>query len=176
MRRNRLTCAVAAASTLLAVGLSPAAALAGSLLSGYGGPGQGNQAILGSALLNGPAGKGGSGGGGSSGASGASARGGSTGAGPRPIVLSAGGAAGEALPRPVRGQRHPGGAGRHASASGSQPYTRTSRASEVYAAHDGAGGSPTLGISGADLLYILLALGTLVLTGVLTRRLARQPT
>ena len=34
--------------------LCPAAALAGSLLSGYGGPGQGNQAILGSALLGGP--------------------------------------------------------------------------------------------------------------------------
>jgi hypothetical protein len=36
-------------------------ALASPLLSGYGGPGQGSQAILGSALLNGPRGGGGSG-------------------------------------------------------------------------------------------------------------------
>src|SRR3977135_3916585 len=34
--------------------LIPAVAAASSLLSGYGGPGQGNQAIPGSALLNGP--------------------------------------------------------------------------------------------------------------------------
>jgi hypothetical protein len=39
----------------------PAAAVASSLLSGYGGPGQGNQAILGAALVNGPRGGGGSG-------------------------------------------------------------------------------------------------------------------
>jgi hypothetical protein len=41
----------------LALGVTPAAhATSGSLLSGYGGPGQGSQAILGSALLNGPSG------------------------------------------------------------------------------------------------------------------------
>ena len=47
---------------LAAASWLPAVAHANPLLSGYGGPGQGNQAILGATLLNG------SGGGGSSGA------------------------------------------------------------------------------------------------------------
>src|SRR2546421_57056 len=47
---------------LAAAACMPVAAHANPLLSGYGGPGQGNQAILGATLLNG------SGGGGSSGA------------------------------------------------------------------------------------------------------------
>ncbi len=55
-------------TTILAVAVSaalPAGAQAGSLLSGYGGPGQGSQAVLGSTLINGPGG--GSGGGAGSG-------------------------------------------------------------------------------------------------------------
>ena len=51
------------------VAVAPAAASANSLLSGYGGPGAGNQAILGSALIGGG---GSAGGGGSSGSSGSS--------------------------------------------------------------------------------------------------------
>jgi hypothetical protein len=35
--------------------------------------------------------------------------------------------------------------------------------------------SPTLGLSGADLLYILIAFGALASTAVLTRRFARPP-
>ena len=58
--RQRLGVA-AAAMTLAAAALAPASATAGSLLSGYGGPGEGNQAILGSALLGGPSGGGGGG-------------------------------------------------------------------------------------------------------------------
>src|SRR5438876_10100556 len=68
---------LAAALALLA--LAPAAANAGPLLSGYGGPGQGNQAILGSTLLGGP-------GGGSSGA------GAGSGSGAPAIVPSSGAA------------------------------------------------------------------------------------
>src|SRR5438309_8805588 len=67
------------AGSTLAVGLAsawaavPATAHAGPLLSGYGGPGQGNQAILGSALVGGSSGGGGTsgGGGGGSGSRGA---------------------------------------------------------------------------------------------------------
>jgi hypothetical protein len=62
-------------------------------------------------------------------------------------------------------------AGRTSSA-GSQPATG---GSEPAVASGSAGGAPTLGLSGPDVLYILLALGALALTGVLTRRLARVP-
>src|ERR1700753_670599 len=60
MGRQRLT--PAAALVALSLCILPAGAHASStLLSGYGGPGEGNQAIIGSALIGG--GKGGSGGG-----------------------------------------------------------------------------------------------------------------
>ena len=65
------------ALTAAMVAASPAVASASSLLSGYGGPGQGSQAILGSALLGG--GSGGGGGGGSGGGSSGGASGGSSG-------------------------------------------------------------------------------------------------
>ena len=55
MRSHRTTIFIGAFCATLAVA-APAPALASSLLSGYGGPGQGNQAILGSALVNGPRG------------------------------------------------------------------------------------------------------------------------
>lgn len=162
---------------LLALGISglvPAAAGAGPLLSGYGGPGQGNQAILGSALLNGPSGKGGSGGGGSTGASGGLSLGGSQSAG-----AGGGGAAGGTRPSGGVAGRVSGSAGSrrhlresagHASGDGSQPYTATYGPT---ASHPAGGGSQSLGLSGAEEAYILLALGMLLLTGLLTRRLAR---
>src|SRR2546430_7195651 len=53
-----------AGCALLAAALLAPSASAGPLLSGYGGPGGGNQAILGSGLLNGPGSGGGSGPGG----------------------------------------------------------------------------------------------------------------
>src|SRR5207253_1711120 len=46
---------------MVAAACTPAAAHGNPLLSGYGGPGQGNQAILGATLLNGPGGGGSSG-------------------------------------------------------------------------------------------------------------------
>ena len=167
--------------TLIALAVSavvPALASAGSLLSGYGGPGEGNQAILGSALLNGPSGKGGSGGG-SGGARGAGGSGsyGSliAGAGEGQIASSShggGGPTGSSTSRSSKSgskQRHvQAGAGK-ASTSASQPYQQTNRPSTKTS----GGGSQPLGLSGADLLYILLALVVLALTGVLTRGLVR---
>jgi hypothetical protein len=155
--------------TVLMVGAPaalPAVATAGSLLSGYGGPGQGNQAILGSALLNGPS-SGGGGGGGSTGA------GGSVGAGP----LSG-------TSNPVASSRPQGTRARHHSTS-SRPSSGTGSLGVTSPGGSGAyplstglaravsGDSRTLGLSGADLLYILLALAALALTGLATRQLMR---
>jgi hypothetical protein len=157
--------------------LAPTTASAGSLLSGYGGPGEGNQAILRSALLNGPSGKGGSGGGSGTGAG----RSGSYGS----LIANAtagqstsssrgsGGSAGSGSQRSSKSggkQRHVQAGAVNASGSASQPYKQTFRAS---AKNSGSGGSQPLGLSGADLLYILLALVGLTLTGVVTRGLVR---
>jgi hypothetical protein len=152
-------------ATLMVLGLSaaaPAAAGANSLLSGYGGPGQGSQAILGSALLNGPGGGqggGGASGGGSSGGSGGASGSGASGARAQHATSSRG-ANGAGRSNGSRGEASGSGAG-------SQPYgTAGTRAS--------AGGSQTSGPSGAELLYILLAFGALALTAAITRRFARR--
>ena len=164
----------------------PAAAPAGSLLSGYGGPGQGSQVILGGSLVNGPRNGGGSQGGGGS-QSGSSQGGGSqtaadsAGTGESSTVATSGpgtGSAGKAPARP--------GATKHARTvlghekqvagsvgGGSGSGVRAQSASPAAtAARPAAEGSETLGVSGMDLLYILLAVGALLLTGVLTRRIA----
>jgi len=154
---------------------TPSSALAGPLLGGYGGPGEGNQAILGSALL------GGGGGNGSSGSSGGSS--GSTGSSPE-------GVSGTGL--------QPGGSQSNASASGASAHGEVSRpghqasgarsgggrasggAAHAYAISSDradlqptSGATETLGLSGTDLGYVLLVLCALVLTGMLTRRLAQ---
>lgn len=150
----------------------PGAALASSLLSGYGGPGEGNQAVLGSALLNAP--KGGGGGGAGAGA-------GSLGSG-----QASSGQSGEAAASPgakagatSKRAAHKGSSGRTRSA---KPAARggTAQASHTRAVIYPAasrevttGGSRALGLSGADLVYIILALGVLALTGLLTVRLTR---
>jgi hypothetical protein len=179
MGSRRLTTTITALALLvLAVpGLFSAAADAGSLLSGYGGPGQGNQAILGSALINGPSGKGGSGSGPGSTAAQLAAGSGS-------LAASSTSAAAEAQPASHSSKPNVGASGRtkssaagknprtgagRASGNGSATYTRSSELTRA------KGGSRALGLSGADLGYILLALGILAFTGVLTRKLARQP-
>jgi len=156
----------------------PAPCLASSLLSGYGGPGQGNQAILGSALVNGPRSGGGGGSGGASGSSsakggagtasttatgtGSSATGASGGSG-----TSAGGKSG-ARAGHTRGSAHKDSQ----EATGGAPASTASfyPASERIVVGERSG---TLGLSGADLVYIFLAIGTLVFIGVFTRRLTR---
>src|SRR5262249_33452093 len=77
MTRHRTIATAVTLLAFLAAG-TPVPASASSVLSGYGGPGQGNQAILGSALLSGPGGGGGSSGRGGSGGAGGSGGGGSS--------------------------------------------------------------------------------------------------
>jgi hypothetical protein len=156
---------------LLTVTIS--SALASSLLSGYGGPGQGSQAILGSALLNGPRGGGGSGTG-TVGAPGSSV---SSSIASTSVGAPAGGAR-VASPR-SQARVHSGyrkqaaGAAGQASGGPSNPYLVAERSGTGQRA-DAA--SETLGLSGADLLYVLLALCVLALTAVLTKRLTREST
>ncbi len=71
MIRQRMTLGALAVPILLAVH-APVALAGGPLLSGYGGPGAGAQAIIGGTLLNGPGG--GSGGGSGRNAGGSSSR------------------------------------------------------------------------------------------------------
>jgi hypothetical protein len=181
MRRQRLTIT---ATLLVAAmpGVAPAIASAGPLLSGYGGPGQGNQAILGSAVVNNRSGGGGSGSGGS-------------GSGRSSPGASSGGAAGAGIAAPGAGTAPRSTTGASAGAKGGVPAAAShsnekqakrplagtsgrsaatsASSSSLTASRGGAGGSQPLGLSGADLLYILLAFGVLVFTGILTRSLAR---
>ncbi|MCW3067686.1 MAG: hypothetical protein JWL67_311 [Solirubrobacterales bacterium] len=159
-------------ATILAVALAvalPSSAGASSLLSGYGGPGQGNQAILGSALLNGPSG--GGGGGGSTGTGGGSAAATGNLAAPASAQVKA---------RPRGASRHSrSSAGRAGQGNGSSVGLSSTGASGKYPlqtalAGSSAGGSGPLGLSGADLMYIILALGVLAVTGAATRQLMRD--
>jgi hypothetical protein len=180
MKRPRLTIALVAVLALCAAGLFSGAADAGSLLSGYGGPGEGNQAVLGSALINGPSGKGGAGGAGGAGAGGYPVAG-SLALASQSTSATGHGGAGRSRPGAAATDAKRGSGvranGKHAPTTAAQSSNRGSQAYiGAYgqtASRRAHGGSQTLGLSGADLLYILLALGLLVLTGVLTRRLAR---
>jgi hypothetical protein len=156
-----------AAVLALSIALTPTAAPASSLLSGYGGPGQGNQAILGATLLNGPS----RGGGGGSSTGGGSSSSAATNPGAPATATAAQGS-------PSR-PRHSGSgaAGMHglrAKGTTGSPNARIaeSGAAGRYSVSTGGGSAhPVLGLSRDDLLYVVLALGVLALTGVLTRRL-----
>jgi len=175
MRSHRLT--LTAALLVLAVSaVAPAAAGAGPLLSGYGGPGQGNQAILGSALVNG---EGGSSGGGSAGAAGSSAAGsgagaGGAGAGASTVTRSSS-AAGAPGGAPAAAHRRGKQANRPLAGTFSSATAASAQSSSLSASRGRAGGAQTLGLSGADLLYMLLAFGALAFTGLLTAKLAHEP-
>lgn len=95
--------AILIALLAFAVGGSPGAALASSLLSGYGGPGEGSEAIIGSTLVNGPSG---------------GAGGGSAGAGGSPVSGTAGSGRGPsaALGGELAGRSASGSAGPRGSA------------------------------------------------------------
>jgi hypothetical protein len=191
MTGKRVTATTAALLVASALGAAPAVAAQGPLLSGYGGPGEGEQAILGSALLGGPkGGGGGSAAGGGSGGSGSSSQ-----ASQQPTSEPNGSAA---LTAPAHGT-----SGR--SSAGGAPATHTgSGGSTTRAVHNGVATAPKrvaepsggagaadravpgpqlvsadssqpLGISNTDFVYMLLALAALVLTGALTLQLARRP-
>jgi hypothetical protein len=151
---------------LLALAL-PATADAGSLLSGYGGPGQGSQAILGAAVIGGGA-SGSAGGGTGGGAAGSGSETASSGTlkaiSPKATTGSSSAAKAQ-QPRKAR-------SGGEASASPSTAYKTSSTLS---ANETAAVATPTLGISGGDLVFIFLAFGALVLTAAITGRLVRRP-
>jgi hypothetical protein len=174
MTRHHRTISIVVFVALL-VAVTPSVASANSLLSGYGGPGEGNQAILGSALVNTP--KGGGGAGGSNGgqvsnsAPGESASPQSAGSAPSRTGGASGAgkstSGGRSKERAAARKRRDRGATRRTAGGGAVIYPAAS--SEV-----ATGGSRTLGLSGADFAYIILALGVLALTGFLTMRLARR--
>ena len=161
MGRQRLT--TAATIVALSFCVLPVGADASStLLSGYGGPGEGNQAIIGSTLIGGN-GKGGTGGG-TSGAGQVSASSGSIEAS-APTASGSGGTHAKGASHRRKGSGTSAG---HASGGGVPAYTPAAATT-----HDGGGS--TLGLTGGDLLYIVLALGVLAITAVLTGRLTRRP-
>jgi hypothetical protein len=172
MKRHR-TIASTVVVTVAVVLCAPACALAGSpLLSGYGGPGSGQQVLLGGGLIGGSGGSGGRPGGGSGvGSNSASASTqlgtGSTGKGTTATVKSS----------TLRGARKatpgskPSAESKNVtSAPGPVTYPANSQPGSIRIAADS---SVAVGLSGLDLLLIVLAIGVLVLTGVFTRRLAR---
>lgn len=152
-------------TALLALGLSawsPAAAYAGPLLSGYGGPGDGAQALLGSALLNGP----------SQGGPPAAAQatkapdvtvsqnaGAGGGGGERGDVGGSAGAARRASGGTGRSPRRDSGAG---AASAQMPVRALAARSEA------------LGVSSMDLVYIALAVAALIVVAAFTMSAARS--
>jgi hypothetical protein len=191
MTSHRTTWLLLTLSLTLTAALLPSNALAGSLLSGYGGPGGGAQAILGSSLVNGGSGSSGSGGGGSAASGGeggqgsaAGARstgpssaidtGGSAGAAGAPGTRAAAGSTGGTGTRTSGSTGRSGGAG--ASVGGPAAYTPSRESSSYPAAGlPGAADYGALGFSGADELLMLLVLAALVITAIFTRRLTRMP-
>ncbi len=137
---------------------------ANPLLSGYGGPGQGEQAVLGATVLNTP-----SGGGGGSSSSGGSAE-------PSAASLTVPGGATKATraARPSRRHHPSAGTGQAANARTPSPAAVPSGGLVRDAAATSSSGG-TLGLSAGDVVYLLLALAALALAGGLTRQLARRP-
>jgi hypothetical protein len=144
----------------------PSAVLAGPLLGGYGGPGEGNQAILGSALIGGGGGSGGASGG--SGSNGSAAGAGGAGNGEAVSVGSNG--------RGSKAGRAGGPATGQTSGSLGGSGKASDGAARAYPALSRDAGSGALGSSADDLLYLLLALVVLLATGVVTKRLVQAPT
>jgi hypothetical protein len=177
MRRRRTITLTTACLLALSVSAAvPAASLAGSLLSGYGGPGQGSQEIIGAGLVHGAGRGGGQSGGGSSG--GSAGAGGSVTAAAAAVATGTSPAA--AASSPSRPGKHAARATRRAqrikgqvgsvAAGGTKAYPALSRDAAVQAV---PGGSSSLGLSSASLLYVALALVALILTGLFMRLLVR---
>ncbi len=171
-RRRKNRTVVGGVLALLA--LLPAAASASSLLSGYGGPGQGSQAILGSGLVRGAGGAGGSGTPPTSPVSGPVA----TKQSQTPAALTRSGAGARRGHATKAGSgRTPGNERKDQGAGQTEAGTRKSVSLAYAAAERGApvAASETLGFSGDDLLLLILALGALASIAAVTRRLAQAP-
>jgi hypothetical protein len=175
MNRNiRIASALALALAGFLAAVAPLAAYAGSpLLSGYGGPGAGEQAIVGSTLIGGPrggAGSGGSlgsssGGAGGGGLAGSSSGSGATSAGTGGTQAAGGGSSSKIATGSTRqAERSTSSAGR------ARGYVYPSSLAST------AGDSSVIGISAGDVFPLVAILATLVLIGVLTVRFSRlQP-
>jgi hypothetical protein len=181
-QKSRMASALILAG-VLAVSFPSAVYATSPLLSGYGGPGTGEQAIIGSTLINGS-----QGGGGSSGSSGSGGSSSSSGIGASEAPNGGGlTSPGGSTSRSENGGRH-GSVGSRGSASptgngagsisGARRDGRTSHASKypnayVYpdSAQSASVSASTLGISGGDLLVLVGVLGALGLLGALTARL-----
>jgi hypothetical protein len=153
--------------------LAPAAAGASSLLSGYGGPGEGSQVVLGGHLIGG----GGGGGGGTGGGAGAGTSSSATGAAAAGVptqTRATGGnpsAAARSRAAGTSGTSPRGGVRGSASAGAKIAYPSYSTTGSQAIAVD----SDPLGLSGVDLIFVLVATALVVFTGVLTRQLAQAP-
>jgi|ERR1700730_1365780 len=163
--KSRRTILTLIALVAMTSGAAPASTHASSLLGGYGGPGQGSQVIIGSALLNGPGSGGGNGG--SAGPTDSSARGQGNGS----VTTAPGSTASTSFAArgPVPGA---GGEGKTAGRRGKNASGEL-RAVFAGSSQQVRPDSRTLGLSGEELLYILLALGAVACAAVFTRRLAR---
>jgi hypothetical protein len=140
---------VAALVAVTAVLLAPVSAHANPLLSGYGGPGQGSQVLLGSALIKGPGGGGGSGG----------SRSGSAGATAQPSDQAAAGSS-----------TAEGSSGRGRAATGGNAVVGSGRLLPVHLAASAS--TDPLGLSATDLTFVALALCVLIATAILLGRLS----
>ena len=152
---SRRVVAGAAFAGMICAMACPTGAVASPLLSGYGGPGQGSQAILGSTLLNG--------GGGSSG-SGASLTSAATTAGASGALRSRGSGAASKNGSPT--------AGRQGSAGRAGPSGSSGARTALYPAVEPSASTGTLGLSGQNFLLIALALAAIAVLAALTVRLA----
>ena len=165
MRQLSVNPFVAVAALMAALAL-PAAATGDPLLSGYGGPGQGSQVIIGATLGGGsgsePPHEGGSGTGPAR-ASGAQGR--NTGPG-----STVGGASQSRGGRPAtRSPSRIGSAGAHRSPSEAQQLA--AQLASLRASAEPSSG--VLGLSGENLLLVVLVTGALGFVAILTKRLAR---
>ncbi len=166
MTTGRIRPYAACLLTVALAALAPSAALGNPLLSGYGGAGQGEQALLGGGLVNGPSGP--SSGGGSPAVSTSTPEGSATGAsGGRASAPSSRTTSTHGSAPAVGSKEHP-----RRSSAGSRPtYTYQ----DSLTASRSKAGSQVLGLSGEDIIYVVLALGAMLVTGALTKRLVREP-
>jgi hypothetical protein len=180
-RKIRIAPALALIVGLL-VFAAAASASASPLLSGYGGPGAGEQALIGSTLLAGP--RGGAGSGGSSGSSGS----GGGGSGASGVSISGGGASGGAgglragsTIGSTTTHGGNGGSSSHpgtAAATGSQASGRSGSSPPLYsrAQLSATAGSSMFPTSSGALMLLAGIVAALALLGTLTVRLSRlQP-
>jgi len=141
----------------------PAGAQANPLLSGYGGPGQGNQAILGATLLNGRGGGGGSGTLATASSSGSASEEGVSGtvaapAGAKTQTSSSDGSSRGHAGVQRQSPRHP--------LDPEGAYRALERSANI--SGDGA-----LGLSGSEIALIAVVLAVLAMIGTVTWRVAR---